>query len=346
MTLKNTYNSLVLAVIAILAMPVLAMAASGMPVFTSNGVSDVQQYQATVMTTFNSGEAVYNYGELPILYVEYMNTVTDTIMISPYNDQEPGTRNNTFTLYHLDAGTQYSYQVVMKYNGSTYRSPAKTFTTRGVVKTTYTPDTAPGTNGTDSTVITVPNVTKPVTTKVVDAAKNTVMTGGATHKNGVAISITDEQARTSVDDSFTFTVKYQNTNSKSLQNAELVIKLPEQYEFVRSTFDMEYNEHDNTVSYIVGRVAPGALKTVTFTARAIGDESTEVKTTATLFYEGGTISASDRDSFHGGSKSVLGASVFGAGFFPQTLWGWLAIIILITVIIIVARRYVVTHPTK
>ena len=333
-------------VVVILATPVLAMAASGMPVFTSNGVSDVQQYQATVMTSFNSAGAVYTYSELPVLYVEYMNTTTSVVMISPYNKQEPGTQNNTFTLYHLDPSTQYSYQVVMKYNGGTYRTPAKAFTTYGQVKTVYTLGTTPGTNGSNSTVVTIPNITKPVTTKVIDAAKNTVMTGGATHKNGVAISISDEQARTNINDSVTFTVKYQNTNSKSLQNAELVIQLPEQYEFVRSSFDMDYNERDNTVSYIAGRVAPGALKTVTFTARAIGDGTTEVKTTATLFYEGGTISASDRDSYHGGSKSVLGASVFGAGFFPQTLWGWIAIIILITVIIVMARRYVVTHPEK
>jgi hypothetical protein len=235
----------------------------------------------------------------------------------------------------------------MKYNGGIYRTPAKTFTT----KSKNSSSTNSNQTSTDTTAETKSNsfdigvAANSLANKASASAKSKIMTGGATHKNGLAISISDEQARTTVGDTFTFTVKYENLTSQSLRNTELIIKLPEQYEFVKSSFDMDYNERDNTVTYISGRVAPKTLKTVTFTARAIGDGNADVKTTATLFYEGGNISASDRDSFHGGSKSYLGASVFGAGFFPQTLGGWLAIIILIVVIIIVARRYMVAQKT-
>ena len=342
MTLKNTYNQITLAVIAILAMPVLAMAFTGTPTITLNGVSDVGETYATAMVTYNSNDAVYTNSEEPVTYVEYMNVVTGELLVTPFGYESYGNRSHSFGIFDLEKDTQYMYRGVMKYAGQVVKTNAQTFTTTGkkpIPKPTPDPKT-PGTIPVDPLII------KDTTTKIVEKAKSKIMTAGATHKNGVAISISDEQARTSVGDVMTFTIQYENINKESLKNAELVIELPEQYEFVKSSSDMDYNEHDNTVTYIAGRVAAGTIKTVTFTARAIGDGSSEVRTTATLFYEGGTISASDRDSYHGGSKSVLGASVFGAGFFPQTLWGWLAIIILIAVIIIVARRYVVTHPAK
>lgn len=334
MTLKNTYKFIAVALMAVLA-PVATMAFTGTPTISLNGASDIGNTYATITVMYDSHDAVYEYNEQPVVYVEYTNTKTGDMLISAYGSESYGVRAHPFGLYDLEKGTQYSYRGVMKYSGNVYKTATQTFTTAGVEKT----PSVPVVTKTTEVINTTPIVITDTTTKIVAKAKSSIMTGGATHKNGVAIAITDEQARTSVGDSFTFTVQYQNTNKDSLKNGELVIQLPEQYEFVKSSFDMDYNEHDNTVTYIAGRVPNGVVKTVTFTARAIGDGSGEVKTTATLFYEGGSISASDRDSFHGDSKSALGASVFGAGFFPQTMVGWIVILLIITSIIIIARRY-------
>jgi hypothetical protein len=336
MTLKNTYKYITRAMIAVFAMPVVVMAA-GIPTITLDGVTEVNEHTATVVVSYDSGGNDYSFfREAPTVFVEYTNTKTDEKLLSAYSSQSMAFRTNSFGLYDLEKDTTYSYRGVLKYEGETVYTSKKTFTTKGkVVPKTTTTITSTNTIGTipGTTVVT------DLGSKIVADAKSKVMTGGATHKNGVAIGITNEQARTAARDTFTYTVTYQNTNKESLKNAELVIELPEQYEFVTSSLDMDYNERDNTVTYNIGRVASQVIKSVTFTARAIGDGNGEIRTTATLVYEGGSISASDRDSYQGGSKSVLGASVFGAGFFPQTLGGWLAIIILIALIIIVARRY-------
>lgn len=350
MTNNYTYKRIVLAVVGLLAMPVFAMAFSGTPKITLEGVSDVGNTYATVTIFYDSNGSVYRNSEEPMIHIEYTDTTTGETLITPFGTASQGSRPYSFGIFNLERDTTYSYRAIMKYDGKIVQTGSQRFTTKGAVtvKEPKTNTTTTGTKTTTSTTTsgsigTIPGVQPVVdaSSKVATGAKSTVMTGGATHKNGVALAITDEQARTSVGDTFTYTISFLNSNKESLKNAELVVKLPEQYEFVKSSFDMEYNEHDNTVSYVVGRVPNGTVKKVTFIARAIGDGKGEVRTTATLYYEGGTISASDRDHFNGGSKSVLGASVFGAGFFPQTLLGWIAIVILIAVIIIVARRYMV-----
>ncbi len=341
MTLKNTYNQIALTLVASMVMPVLALAA-GTPTITLDGVTNINEHNATVIVSYDSGGNDYAFfRDTPTVFVEYTNIKTGEALLSAYASQSGVFRTNSFGVYDLEKATAYSYRGVLKFESKTFYTEPKTFTTKGKVAVVQDTTPSPTTPTKDTTIGTIPGVDSVTTlgTKIVANAKSTIMTGGATHKNGVVIVVTNEQARTSVGDTFTYTIQYQNTNKDSLKNAELLIKLPEQYEFVKSSFDMDYNERDNTVTYIAGRVANGTVKTVTFTARAIGDGTTEVQTTATLFYEGGKISASDRDSFHGGSKSILGASVFGAGFFPQTLGGWMAILIVIVVIIIIARRY-------
>ena len=348
MTIKNTYKLIAIALMAVL-VPTFAMAFDGSPKISLVGATSITNTNAVVVLTYDSNDASYDaFTEQPISYVEYKNTDTDESFMSSYNTESPGVHTHSIAIYDLASNTQYSYRAVVKYSGGFIKTGYKTFTTTGASKSssssTTTTTTTSDTTTNSSSVIDLPKVASTVASSALASAKSTVMTGGGTHKNGVGISITDDQARTSVGDTFTYTIKYQNTNTTSLQNAELDIQLPEQYEFVKSSLDLNYNQNDNTVSYSIGRIASGALKTVTFTARAIGDGNGEIKTTATLYYEGGSISATDRDSFNGGSKSVLGASVFGAGFFPQTFGGWALIIILIIVIIVVARRYMVAAP--
>lgn len=277
---------------------------------------------------------------------EYTNTKTDESAVTAYSTGGYGTQTYSFRMEDVQPGQTYSVVAVMRYQGKTYTSEPKLFTYKPETVTTGSTTTSGSTTTTttNSTIVTTPSITSIFggTSSVKETVQKKIMTGGVTNKDGIGIAITNEQARVDARDTFTYTVRYQNGRTTSLQNSEIIIELPENYEFIKSSADLDYNTKTNSLKLITGRVAPGTTKSFTFTARALDGNSGEVATKASLFYEGGSISTSDRDSFYGGAKSALGASVFGLGFFPQTLFGWTVLIILITLVIIIARRYTTT----
>ncbi len=321
--------------------------ATGTPTVETIGASRIANNYAETTIQFNVKNADWSRGNSPLLSIEYKNMTTG--ISNSTNVFYQDARENhvvTWTLYSLQAGTNYKYRAVMKYAGTTYRSDWDTFTTTGgvvVAQTTNTTNTTSNTTSTtnNTTTSSASHKVSSSVNKLTASAESAIYTAGSNHATGVAIGITDAQARVSQDDTITFTVQYQNTRTASLLNSELAIQLPEEYEYISSKSDFEYDDSSNVITLPIGRIASGgAIHTVSFKARAIGTNDRDVKTTATLYYEGGKIAASDRDAFHGGSKSILGASVFGAGFFPQTMVGWLLIVFLITVLIVAARRYV------
>lgn len=287
------------------------------------------------------------FGDTQVMVLaEYTNTKTDESAVTAHATGGYGTQTYSFRMEDVQPGQTYSVVAVMRYQGKTYTSEPKIFTYKPETVTTGSTTTSGTTTTTNSTIATTPSITSIFggTSSVKETVQKKVMTGGVTNKDGIGIAITNEQARVDARDTFTYTVRYQNGRTTSLKNGELVIELPENYEFVKSSADLDYDTRTNSLKLITGRIAAGTTKSFTFTARALEGKNDQVATKATLFYEGGSVTTADRDSFYGGSKSVLGASVFGAGFFPQTLFGWLFLIIMITLVIIVARRYT-TAPT-
>jgi hypothetical protein len=382
MKIKNAFTFITVLALGALLAPLAAFAsvstttASGMPSFSLIGVSNVVATRATVSVMYDSTGASYDYAHRPLIGISYTNLSTGETAISDMNFMSSGSETSRYTLYDLVPGTRYSYRAILKYGGMTYSTSDQTFTTKGGYVSTSTSSSS--TTGSSSVVSTTGSGTTTVggstitassastnsisstgSTNVLDvlpsfgtssksstsSLSNKVFTAGSVHKNGVALLITDEQARVNRLDTVTYTIKYQNTRSTSLKDTEINIQLPKQYEFVKSSIDGDYNADQNVVTFSIGRVAPDTLKSFTMTARAIGDGNQEVDTTATLTYDGGSVSATDRTEYSSGSKSVLGASVFGAGFFPQTLGGWVLVIILIAVLVIVARRYM-TAPVQ
>lgn len=286
------------------------------------------------------------------VYVEYTDIETDDSSVTESASYlTSGEQITNFWMNGLVKGRAYEYRAIMEFEGETYTTPKKKFImgspnavaepAPSTTSTTNTSNTQSSSNQTTntSTTVSLGSALGAPTAKFTTDLQKKVMTGGVTSKNGVALAITNEQARVDQDDTFTYTVRYQNGRTTSLQNSSIVITLPDAYEFISSTTDLEYNTKTNSVSYAIGRISPNTTKSFTFKARALGESSGELKTTATLYYEGGSLSIADRDSYHSGVTSVLGASVFGAGFFPQTLIGWLLIIGLITIVVIISRRY-------
>jgi hypothetical protein len=342
MKLLNTLKYIAILTLGAVLMPALAMA-SGVPQFSLSGVQNIMRTSATVYVSYNGSNAGVDATHRPIVLVNYTNTATGVAAQSSYNLGSSGTQVYEFPLNDLTPGATYTYRAVVTYNGMNYATADQTFTTKNTNPSTSSGPSATN-NSEEDAVWQKPSISwltdlfrgaESVPSKV--ASK--IATGGAIHKNNVGLSIANEQATVERMDSFTYTIKYENLNTVSLKNAKIVVALPEQYEFVKSSFDADYNREDNTVTFVIGRVASNTLESLSFKTRAIGEGNKQVETKVTLSYDGGTLTTVDRDSYDSGSKSVLGASVFGAGFFPQTLGGWMLIIVFILILVIIARRY-------
>ena len=350
---KNSLAKLMaLAAFAMIAIPAFAKADAPVPTVSIMGASDVYMTNAHVGVMFNSNATSVDYGNLPTLAVQYTDTVTGEVFTSGTSHEYATSKTEDFDLENLNPGTKYSYRAILTYASGTITTEPATFTTKGtgpsvpaVSSTTTSTSTSSSTSSSSSQPVTSSSVVAKASSilgvsKVEANITDKVATGGVTHSNGIVLYISDEHARVYQDDSVTFTVMAQNTHSYAINDARVVVSLPEQYEFSSSSTDANYDSQENTVTYEFGRIAPEATESFSFKANAIGEGNGTVSTTAVMQYDAGKISATDHDAYQSGSKSVLGASVFGAGFFPQTFFGWFIILLLIAVIVIAARRYV------
>lgn len=340
-----------------------AAQADAMPNITMLGISNLYPASARVQVSYDPNGMSIDYANAPILYVQYMNISTNETFSTGISHEYNRADTPVFEMQNLVPGTQYSYQAILSYKGQTVKTESRAFKTpggnvgqasSGTTASTNTGSSSSSTAG--SSAATSSNTSKPspssssnnLSLKVTVAkAKSTieenvvgkVATGGVTHSNGVVLYVSDEHARVYQDDPVTFTVKVQNTHSYVINDASVEVTLPDQYEYASSGKDADYDSRANIVTYYFGRIAPQATETFTFKVDAVGEGKGTVETTATLTYDGGRLSATDHDAYSSDRTSVLGATVFGAGFFPSTFLGWFVILLLITVIIIAARRY-------
>ncbi len=356
-SLPNLIRS-VIAVAILVPFVALAYNPTGQPTFSLIGTKGVQSTKALVAISFNSSNAVYHIGEEPVISVDYTNLLTGyTLPTAPVTEQE-GAYEVDVPLQNLSPNTPYSYYAMMTYNGQNYQTVSMRFQTPLTDTTTSTQGTTSVNPFAANTTTTTNVATTPAKTMSSTSPSlltifksfglssgstnlsSIVETGGYGFSNGVGLSITDSHARVALGDTFDYTIQYSNGNSNALRAARILVLLPDAYTFSSADqSDATYTQSGNIVTIYVGTIAANSSGSVIFTAHATGDQNEAVQTQANLVYTGGSVSAVDRDTYVGGSGSVLGASVFGVGFFPQTFFGWLFLIIVIIVIVIIARRY-------
>ncbi len=329
---------------------------TGSPTFELGGVEAVFANEATIQVLFDSKNAQYQWSSQPKISVSYTEIANGTAYTTLAVGQSVGARTTTFTLRELKPNTKYAYKAVMTYAGVRQETLEKTFTTKNasvinVLNSTTTTATATTNNSFinlftgSGTVQGDASVSKAVgANKVASNLESIVKTGGYGSKNGVSLAITDSHARVVDGDTFEYTIQYHNENNKILRLSRIVVQLPDQYAFVNGDGNTVYSENDNVVTIYIGSIQPYESGTIVFKAKAVGGASEGVETKAMLVYTGGSVSATDRDTFVGGAQGVLGATVFGSGFFPQTFFGWLVIIVILLIIMIVARRYMKPAP--
>jgi uncharacterized repeat protein (TIGR01451 family) len=152
-------------------------------------------------------------------------------------------------------------------------------------------------------------------------------------------------------DEINYTVSYQNIGNASITNLSLLIYLPSEVNYVSSTPNNP-NISGNTLIFNLGTLKANGQGTVTIKTRVRDNipAGTNLNFPATLSYtdpSGQSQSVSANVSAQIWSEPVneeesevnafLGANVFGAGFLPTNLLGWLLLISLILILVFLAK---------
>jgi hypothetical protein len=140
-----------------------------------------------------------------------------------------------------------------------------------------------------------------------------------------------------------YDVEWENISNQDLKDLVLEISIPESLQIVN--IDRGQIDHKtNTVYVNISTLKAGERDDTTVRAKVTGtlQSNESVTARAIIAFENPENKAQenaiayDSDSYLA-SQNVLGASIFGLGFLPGTLAGWLFIILLIILLILLIR---------
>lgn len=228
------------------------------------------------------------------------------------------------SVYNLVPGGVYYYRtVVQNQNGTAYGSIERFQTQKNTVIINNPPKV----------------ITKVVTRDVVVAKSAASL---------LELRVENVYDRMCIAGEMDYTVTYRNISGQTLQNAVLRIAHPKELTFINSSRG-DYEVVDRTVTIALGDIPAGGQGTVQVRARVntsavVGNLAV---TTATVVYTN-TISRAQEDAIAYSLVTVsndcpstnnLGANAFGIGsFFPNTLLGWLLLIVVILALIVLGRQ--------
>jgi hypothetical protein len=250
-------------------------------------------------------------------------------VVNTTNAQTLNSSNSFFdTLTNLSADTLYYYRAVANSNGNIVRGDFQIF------KTTSLP-----------TIITNPGnqviITRPVTTTVIER-------GIGIGSNLVSMRSDNRTGSACVLDNAEYTFFYKNISERAITDAVIQIALPADFGFSGSSAGI-YNNVDNTLTINVGNLQPQQEQSVS--VRGIVKESARDRdllvATATMSFTNPYTSATESAVAYGlintnncqrETSSLAGLALFGNGFLPGTLLGWLLLFLIILGLILVSRR--------
>lgn len=172
----------------------------------------------------------------------------------------------------------------------------------------------------------------------------TTFVGGGGGGSFIRLMITNNQDDVSAGEDLTYDVTWENISGRDLKDLILEVNFPTALR-VTNIDDGELDRQGNRV----------IIEIPSLEAREIGETSIDTKVRGTLrngdpvvaraiiAFENPLTEARENaigyDSDEYNANGGLGAFLFGAGFFPTTLAGWLIILLIILGIIYLARRY-------
>ena len=232
---------------------------------------------------------------------------------------QPSVRN-TITITGLLPGTAYYFRAVAENSDWRNNGSVLSFVTPGPTNTTVVQN--PPTTVVRNTTTVVNNTTSvnsPVMLKI----------------NGGSELITNNERRE-------YTVTWENNNSQALGNIVLRVTIPESMSFV-TTNKGTFSNEDGTLNYDVGTLGSKETSELIFMTQTGNDlkEGEILVLTANLVYtnpagvQGDAFAYVKHTAYTGGS--VLGASAFGAGFLPGSVFEWLFLLILLLIFALLVK---------
>lgn len=166
---------------------------------------------------------------------------------------------------------------------------------------------------------------------------------------------TIDNSRPHPGDEINYTVNYQNVGTASVTGVVLQMNLPYEVDYMFST-PSNPTISGNTLIFNLGTLRAGGQGVVTVRVRVRDNipAGTTLNFPATLRYvdpAGNTQSVSANVTaqvWDEGSQSFvnLGANIFGAGFFPTNVFGWLLVILLILALIMLVKHLFSQAPMR
>lgn len=247
------------------------------------------------------------------------------------------------SIYTLAPNTTYYYRAVVSTQYGVARGDIQTFRTNNVVVV----------NNTNTTRVVNTDTTRTVVT---NTSVNTNVGGVGLSKPSLVFLTIDRNGEViNIGEEITYNIYYKNVSTKDLRDVVLRVALPKELSFVSSSRGY-WSEENNTVVVNIGNLLPGEEGSMRVTA--LVTRSAEVGkitvVTANIAYtinEDGSqeeVFAYSKNNIEDNRNvSLTGNALFGAGFWPTTLAGWLILLLLILLIILIIRLiYVRMFPAR
>ncbi|MFA5095500.1 MAG: thrombospondin type-1 domain-containing protein [Candidatus Paceibacterota bacterium] len=225
-------------------------------------------------------------------------------------------------LSNLASGVTYYYRAVVTNQYGTSRGDIISFTTIS------------------------PTITTPVIYKNTTVVTNTSNTNGA-KSSLVVLSVSRDGEIITKGNSIEYVVNYKNVSSKNLMNVVLQIAIPKELQFVEASRGYFSSDNSTLVANIdtLNSQEEGSVR-VTIKVTTDAQVGKIVVVTANLAYT--IVNTKTQEEVFAYAKNTVQdtgtiqqgalAFLFGNSFFPSTLIGWLLLILIITLVVLAARK--------
>lgn len=300
----------------------------------------VTGYGAPTVTTlpvfnFNNTEAnldgyVNGNGCATTTWFEYGNALYNLSFRTSEIARGSGAGNAMQYVSGLSPSTMYYYRLAARNcTGNTVYGQTQSFTTANTVTRRIVQS---------STVITR------------QSNNTTIVNGSGGNTKMVRLSIDNARTTMTRGEQVMYTVIWENVSNVVLNNLVLEVTMPKELK-IMTTSRGDIDHSTNAVYLNIVRLDPQEEGQMFITANLSGNlqAGDPIVARAIMAFEnsllnGATDSAVeyDADNYIIGSNTGLAASIFGIGFLPSNLIGWLIIFLIIFLIVIAARHYVRT----
>ncbi len=172
-----------------------------------------------------------------------------------------------------------------------------------------------------------------------------VISNGGGSAQFVELSIVTPNQSASMGDTVSYTVTYKNISSGTLRNVALNVMLSKDLDFTSATNGI-FGETNHALQVNIGTLPRNESGTV-FIQGVVNNSARDndlAIATATIAFTTASGAQDDAIAYattniNSGTNSLAGLALFGSGFLPSTLVGWLLLILVILALVALARRY-------